>query len=69
MSHYIQSDHTEKTYTIARIFIIAIVVATILNGSSFWLKRVGWMEPQLYQEYQNKSFQDSGLKVPIAFCD
>ncbi len=57
MPYNIQSDSMKQTYTIARIFIIAIVVATILNGTSFWLKRVGWLEPQLYQEYRSKSFR------------
>lgn len=32
---------------------VAIVVATILNGSSFWLKRVGWLEPELYRTYES----------------
>lgn len=60
MPHNIQSDPMKQTYTIARIFIIAIVVATILNGSSFWLKRVGWLEPQLYQGYK-ESFMDPDI--------
>ena len=60
MPHNIQSDHMKQTYTIVRIFIIAIIVATILNGSSFWLKRVGWLEPQLYQTYK-KSFRDPDI--------
>ena len=60
MPHNIQSDHMKQTYTIVRIFIIAIIVATILNGSSFWLKRVGCLEPQLYQTYK-KSFRDPDI--------
>jgi hypothetical protein len=56
-----QTDFMKQTYIIARIFIIAIVVATVLNGSSFWLKRVGWLEPQLYQTYK-KSFRDPDIE-------
>ena len=73
MPHNIQSDHMKQTYTIVRIFIIAIIVATILNGSSFWLKRVGWMEPQLYQGYQSNNFwgqefKDSDSLMQLTRC-
>ncbi|MBT3879722.1 MAG: hypothetical protein HON76_14335 [Candidatus Scalindua sp.] len=59
----------KQTYTIARIFVIAIVVATILNGSSFWLKRVGWLEPQLYEEYKggSGSFRGQAFKGSDSF--
>jgi hypothetical protein len=47
------SGHNEKA---ARIFFVALLLATILNGSVFWLKRVGILEPQLrqtfYREYR-----------------
>ena len=62
MPHNIQSDHMKQTYTIAMIFMVAIIIATVLNGTSFWLKRVGWMEPQLYQEYQSKNFRGQEFK-------
>ena len=28
-----------------------MIAAAVLNGGAFWLKRVGWIEPQMYQEY------------------
>jgi hypothetical protein len=50
------SSHREKS---ARIFFVALLLATILNGSVFWLKRVGILEPQLresfYREYRPES--------------
>ena len=61
MTHNAQSDHMKQTYAIARIFIIAVIVVTVLNGSSFWLKRVGWLEPQLSQYYNNKGYRDMDI--------
>lgn len=37
---------------LALVFGIAVAVATLLNGTSFWLKRVGWLQPQLSAEYR-----------------
>ena len=56
MLHNIQSDHIKQTYTISRIFMVAIVIATVLNGTSFWLKRVGLLEPQMYQLYKENIY-------------
>jgi len=30
---------------------VLLIAAAVLNGSVFWLKRIGWLEPQMYQEY------------------
>ncbi len=51
----------KQRYTFTKIFIIAIVIATILNGSSFWLKMVGWLEPHLYQTYWNEIYKERGI--------
>lgn len=56
MPHKIQSDHMKQTSTIARIFMVAIIIATVMNGTSFWLKRVGLLEPQLYKLSKTKSY-------------
>lgn len=36
---------------LARFFFIAVVVAVVGNGASFWLKRVGLLEPEFRREY------------------
>jgi hypothetical protein len=47
------SGHNEKA---ARIFLVALLLATILNGSVLWLKRVGILEPQLRQTF-NRTYR------------
>jgi hypothetical protein len=31
---------------------VAIIIATVLNGTSFGLKRVGLLDPQMYRLYK-----------------
>lgn len=47
----------------AKVFFIALVVAAISNGSVFWLKRVGILEPQMHQTYYKKYHHGPEYKV------
>lgn len=44
---------------IAKAFFGALVVAVVLNGSIFWLKRVGILEPQLRRLYYSEYYRES----------
>jgi len=39
--------------SLVRFLFVMLMMAAIFNGASFWLKRVGWYEPQLHQYYMN----------------
>ena len=45
---------------LAKTFLVAIIIASILNGSVFWLKRVGWLEPGIYNTYLDELQPGSG---------
>jgi len=38
---------------LAKYLFILLIASAVLNGSAFWLKRVGVLEPQMYQEYMD----------------
>ncbi|WP_040881877.1 hypothetical protein [Mariprofundus ferrooxydans] len=39
--------------SLVRFLFIMLLLSAVLNGAAFWLKRVGWYEPQLHQYYMN----------------
>lgn len=45
---------------LAKTFFVAIIIASILNGSVFWLKRVGWLEPDIYNTYLDEIQPEPG---------
>lgn len=50
----LQFSSIKQPFILARIFMVAIIVATILNGSCFWLRRVGWLEPHIFRTEWSK---------------
>lgn len=47
---------------LVKILFILLIIAAVLNGSVFWLKRVGWIEPNHYDF--TASYIESSMKNP-----
>ncbi len=46
-----EEDRKGRLDLLTKIFFIGVIIVAILNGSAFWLKRVGWLEPELHRYY------------------